>query len=177
MQQPHPASEQGVEKHTIAFSIVGESTVVAHDCDGEETVETVVAKLAAAQNRPELSQLLVSFENVDEPATTGAAVRDLLHGDRSGRAHLHRCPRISVTVEYNGKSIAADLPPAATIHRVLQWSAGPHGFNILDDIHDLALQVIGTSKALEPNVHIGTLVPLGSCTLALELVAKDRPQG
>lgn len=177
MSDPNDAGRRAAETYRIAFSIEGDTAVLMEEGGEGDTIEVVVARLAAMHSRPELCELLVSLEDEDEPAAASVEVREFLHANRRGRAHLHRCHRIRVTVEYNSKPIADDFPPAATVHRLLKWVVGRKGLDIQDDVHDLALQVVGSTKALEPNIHIGTLIRPGTCTLALELVSKDRPQG
>lgn len=177
MSESRAGAGKVAEKSSIAFSIEGEGLAMSLDCDASDTVGAVVAKVATAQNRPDLPGMLVSLEDADEPLHAGTEVRDVLRGSRRCRVHLHRCHRVKVSIEYNGKSISDDFPPGSTVHRVLQWAVGKKGFNIEGDVHDLALQLAGTPKALEPHLHIGTLVQPATCTLALELVAKDRPQG
>lgn len=177
MNTPNTGASKGSEKYTLNFTVEGEPGVLSQIGDADDTLATIVAALAAAHQRSDLRNFLVSPEDADEPAVSSTLVRDLVAANRRVRAHLHKCRRIKVTVEYNTRTIADEFPPAATVHRVLKWAVGPKGFDLQDDVHDLVLQVKGTTKPLEPHIHIGTLVRRGTCALALELVPKDRPQG
>lgn len=121
--------------------------------------------------------LVVFLENEEEaldPAATLASA-GIRH---RGRVHLHRCRQVQVTVNYNGRQIARDFAPSATVRRVKRWVDGKDGFDLRGiDATEHLLQVCGTTVRPDEDIHIGTLVTLPGCPLCFDLVAKQRVEG
>jgi hypothetical protein len=137
----------------------------------------VLKAAGRVHGRGDLQEFAISLEDADDETALTAVVRDALGGKRRGRFHLHRCHRVKVGVEYNNSTISRDFSPASTVQRVLTWAVGQDGFKVEADVHDLVLQVSGTTVSLAPNVHIGTLLRERRCEISLQLVPKDRVQG
>lgn len=173
-------SENGARtnaKVKVLASIEGEASVLASERTAEATLAEVVSDIARAHHRDDLTTLLISLEDTDEPVEPSTVVQKAFRGARRGRIHLHRCRRVAVRVTYNNTDVEHEFAPASTVHRVLIWAVGRDGFNVEGDVHDLELQLPGATEALAPSTHIGTLVTPGTCALALHLVPKDREQG
>ena len=168
---------KAADRRTVFVSIEGEATALTAECGPLDKMAEVLDTLGRTHARQDLRAFTISVEDSDDDTAATAAVQDALRGERRGRIHLHHCHRVNVAVEYNNRSLTHEVSPASTVQRVLKWAVGPQGFNVEGDIHDLALQVAGTTVPLAPNVHIGTLLRDQRCDLSLELVPKDRPQG
>lgn len=92
------------------------------------------------------------------------------------RVHVHRCRRVAVTVNFNGRHHERGFAPGATVHRVKQWAV--HEFGLPEvDATEHALQVCGTTKRPDEDTHIGTLMHYPECGLCFDLVPKQRVQG
>lgn len=146
---------------------------------GDGTVGDIV-EAGRAQRRPgagDAGQLVVFLEDEEEaldPAATLAAA-GIRH---RGRVHLHRCHRVAVTVNYNGRQIVRDFPPSTTVRRVKRWVDSKEGFDLRGvDATEHLLQVCGTTVRPDEDTHIGTLVTLPGCPLCFDLVAKQRVEG
>jgi hypothetical protein len=165
------------KKHTLFVSVEGEASTLTAECEALDTLAVVIQALGEQHGREDLREFSVSLEDADEAYVATATVHEVLRGERRGRIHLHRCRRIMVTLEYNTKKVAHEFSPSSTVYRVLKWAVGPDSFKMESELHDLALQVTGTTTPLAPSIHIGTLVHDSKCELLLELVQKDRHQG
>ena len=165
------------DRRTVFISIEGEATGLTAECGSLDTMAKVLDTLEQTHGRQDLRAFSISVEDSDDDTAATVAVQDALRGERRGRIHLHHCHSVYVAVEYNNESLTHGFTPASTVQRVLKWAVSPQGLNVEGDVHDLALQVAGTTVPLAPNVHIGTLLSNRRCELSLELVPKDRPQG
>jgi hypothetical protein len=122
-------------------------------------------------------QELIWAENGDEPLELDITF------EAAGIAHRHhvhrgRCRRVRVLVRYGGDTRPHDFPPSATVARVFDWACGPLGFNLTPEQRAKhVLAVPGADHALDPGVHIGSLVSAGSCEVVLDLAPKERFEG
>jgi hypothetical protein len=92
--------------------------------------------------------------------------------------HLSRCPRVAVTVHYNGQDRSEAFGPGVPMHRVKEWAVGNKGFNLNPvDAAEHVLQLTGTSDRPDEDVHIGSLVGGSGCKVEFDLVAKVRVEG
>jgi len=121
---------------------------------------------------------LVIFLEDAEEALDPAATLEAAGIRHRGRVHIHRCRRVAVAVNYNGRQIARDFPPSATIRRVKHWVDSNDGFDLRGvDATEHLLQVCASNIRPDEDTHIGTLVHLSGCPLCLDLVAKQRVEG
>lgn len=166
---------QGAESVKVFVSVEGASDVWSVEVPRMESVAGFRALLAEKYARPEIQGMAITVEDREAPADAADRVSELFGSARRGRVHLHRCVTVAVTVEYNGKSHARSFAPATTAHRVFVWAIGKDVFNVQSEAHDLDLQIPGAISPLAPNVHIGAIAT--QCSLKLEMIPKDRPQG
>lgn len=149
---------------------------VAHDGSVRDLI-IAAANAGLAVVVPGDDALLVSVEDADEPLHVD--VRLAAAGVRHrGRVHLHRTRKVAVTVHFNGRQLAREFPPAATIERVHEWATGRKGFGLDPlDAAEHALQVTGTANRPAEDAHLGTLLAAPSHAVAFDLVPKQRVEG
>lgn len=120
---------------------------------------------------------VVMLEDSDDALDLDAALESAGIRNR-GRVHVHRCRRVAVTVNYNGRQIERDFPPSATVRRVKRWVDSKDGFDLRGiDATEHLLQLCGSTERPDEDVHIGTLTSLPGCLLCFDLVAKQRVEG
>lgn len=93
-----------------------------------------------------------------------------------GRIHVHRCRKVKVSVTFNGKEIDEAFPPSKTIAKVKHWADKKFGIEGVDATEH-ALQICGTAKRPDEDVHIGSLVRRPVCQICFDLVPKKRVEG
>jgi hypothetical protein len=92
------------------------------------------------------------------------------------RIHIHRCRKIKVSVNFNGREAAEAFPPSKTIAKVKRWADKEFGIEGVDATEH-ALQICGTAKRPDEDVHIGALVRRPNCQVCFDLVPKKRVEG
>lgn len=92
------------------------------------------------------------------------------------RVHIHRCRKIKVTVNFNGKEAAETFPPSKTIAKVKRWADKEFGIEGVDATEH-ALQICGTAKRPDDDTHLGTLARRPNCQVCFDLVPKKRVEG
>lgn len=95
------------------------------------------------------------------------------------RHHVHRgrCPQVDVVVRFNGNH-ERRYAPARTIRTVEKWAFGPGVADLsAEQAAKHVLALAGSDHFLEDGVHIGSLVPPGSCTVTLDLLPRLRFAG
>ena len=92
------------------------------------------------------------------------------------RIHINRCCKVKVSVNFNGKEIADAFPPSRTIAKVKRWADKQFGIEGVDATEH-ALQICGTAKRPDEDVHIGSLVRRPNCQICFDLVPKKRVEG
>ena len=118
--------------------------------------------------------LLESGEEALE-ATADIDSAGILH---RSRIHIHRCKKIAVTVNFNGKSTPHEFAPSVPIKRVHQWAVGEKVFNLSAvDATEHALQVCNSTIRPDEDIHIGTLTKFPDCSICFDLVPKKRVEG
>ena len=90
--------------------------------------------------------------------------------------HIHRCHRIEVSVNFNGRKVSKAFPPSATVGRVKKWAARELGMSE-KDASEHALQISGTITLPDEDIHIGTFVIHPVCHISFDLVPKIRIEG
>jgi hypothetical protein len=93
-----------------------------------------------------------------------------------GHVHIHRCPHIEVSVNFNGRRVTDTFSPSATVARVKKWAAKELGMTEKDAAEHV-LEVTGTRISLDEDIHIGTLVNHPECRISLDLRPKIRVEG
>lgn len=92
------------------------------------------------------------------------------------RVHIHRCRKIKVSVNFNGKEAAETFPPSKTIAKVKRWADKEFGIEGVDATEH-ALQICGTAKRPDDDTHLGTLARRPNCQVCFDLVPKKRVEG
>ncbi|KFG05964.1 MULTISPECIES: hypothetical protein [Streptomyces] len=99
-----------------------------------------------------------------------------LFGEGPGHVVIHKCHEIAVTVAYGGTEKLVRAHPATHIRTVRARAVKAFGI-AHEDAADLALRLPGTTEDLSLAEPIGSIVPKGSCAVALDLVHAVRAQG
>lgn len=89
--------------------------------------------------------------------------------------HCHRCRRITVEVNFGGKSKRRKFSPAATIRVVTEWARRKLRLDPAAAA-EYVLQMCGTTEQPRSDVHLGEL-PTPNCALCFDLVKEITPQG
>ncbi len=93
------------------------------------------------------------------------------------RLHVTHCRHIEVSVRFNGEDAKRRFPPSATVARVHHWAAR-RAFHLTPrDAAEHVLQLQGTVKRPDRDVHIGTLAEGKMCAVAFDLVPRKRVEG
>ncbi len=93
-----------------------------------------------------------------------------------GRIHIHRCRKVKVSVSFNGREVADAFPPSKTIAKIKHWADKEFGIEGVDATEH-ALQICGTAKRPDEDVHLGSLVRRPTCQICFDLVPKKRVEG
>ena len=117
----------------------------------------------------------VWLESAEEPLNAGVSLQDAGIQSRS-RIHIHTCPRIRVTVNFNGKAEEHPFSPSATIGAVKQWADKKFGLSAIDAT-EYALQICGTKDYPADDIEVGSLAQPGECRACFDLVSIQRVEG
>jgi hypothetical protein len=128
--------------------------------------------------------LIVFIEDVAAPLDLDVVVEELLplavEEEALGpplRLHVTHCRHVEVSVRYNGEDAHRRFPPSATVARVQHWAAR-RAFHLTPrDAAEHVLQLQGSTKRPDRDVHIGTLVEGKKCVVAFDLVPRKRVEG
>lgn len=99
-----------------------------------------------------------------------------LFGEQPGHVIVHRCHRIEVTIAYAGAEKVVRAHPATRVRQVRKEAVEAFGIPSADAA-DLVLRLPGTTTDLRLADPVGSIVPAGSCAVALDLVHAGRSQG
>lgn len=134
-----------------------------------------VVDAARAKGLDACEESAVFNEDSEEPLETARTLKEAGLGHRA-RVHVHRCKKVEVTVNFNGRHIERQFPPSATIKRVKAWAV--KGFELTRvDASEHALQVCGSSARPDEDQHMGCLVKRPACSVCFDLVPKQRVEG
>jgi hypothetical protein len=145
-----------------------------------------VAEVLANLERPvgHHEGLLIFVEDAHEPLDPETIVEELLPLGADGQAilvplklHLTRCRHVELSVRFNGETVRRRFPPGATIGRVHHWAARRKFDLSPRDAAEHVLQVQGTDKRPDRDVHIGTLTAGATCSVEFDLVPRKRVEG
>jgi hypothetical protein len=120
-------------------------------------------------------EIIALIEDSDKEIMHDAKLVELGIGHRH-RVHFHRCRRVEVSVNFNGASKKRPFPPSATIARIKRWADDEFGLKGVDATEH-ALQICGTDKRPDIDVHVGSLVQYPHCQICFDLVPKKRVEG
>lgn len=146
----------------------------------DDADEAVVRQtcLAAIPQPHQHADLVVSFErgshdddeSDDDDDESTAVVADGL------RVHIGHCKRVDVTVRHFGTSILRKFSPAARLKRVKKWAVKELAIPPAEAARE-SFRLPGSQEELGDDVHVGTLVTAGTCSVTLDLVPSDRVNG
>jgi hypothetical protein len=115
-------------------------------------------------------------EDLDEAFDLKVVVGEIIVAGGT-KIHAHRCRKIHVDVSYNGTTLPFNFAPSATIARVKRHVA-VQGFHLSEGAAaEHVLQIKGTTTQPAPGTHIGALTANPGCSIAFDLVPKQRVQG
>lgn len=128
--------------------------------------------------------LLIFVEDAHAPLDPDTIVEELLPlcGDDETvlvplKLHVTRCRHVEVTVRFNGETAKRRFQPGATIGRVHHWAAR-RAFGLSPrDAAEHVLQIQGTQKRPDRDVHIGALADGKVCAVAFDLVPRKQVEG
>lgn len=147
--------------------------------------DTVVRVLAALERPITLEgETLVFPEDVQGALDPETPVEELLPMGNDEEAiaaplHLHvtKCRHVEVSVRFNGERAKRRFAPGATIGRVHHWAAR-RAFGLSPrDAAEHVLQIAGTDKRPDRDVHVGTLTGGAVCAVEFDLVPRKRVEG
>jgi hypothetical protein len=145
--------------------------------DADEAVVRHMSLAAIPQAHQHVG-LVVSFEkgghdddeSDDEDDESTVVVVDGL------RIHIGHCKRVEVTVRHFGSSISRKFSPAARLKRVKNWAVKELAIPPAEAARE-SFRLSGSQEELGDDVHVGTLVTAGTCSVTLDLVPSDRVNG
>lgn len=145
---------------------------VARDCTVREVVKKVKEKCGVTAVEDEV---LVLIEDHDEEILLDAKLNEIGIGHRH-RVHLHRCRRVEISVNFNAVTKARSFSPGTTIGKIKRWADDAFELKGIDATEH-ALQICGTNKRPDLDVHVGSLVQHPQCQICFDLVPKKRVEG
>jgi hypothetical protein len=93
------------------------------------------------------------------------------------KLHVTRCRHVEVSVRFNGETAKRRFPPSATIGRVHHWAARRKFDLSPRDAAEHVLQIHGTHKRPDRDVHVGSLTVGKVCSVEFDLVPRKRVEG
>ncbi len=112
-----------------------------------------------------------AFGTVDLDATIAS-----LDVRRHGHITCHRCRLMNVAVNYNGREVARNFRPAATVARVTEWAERRLGISD-GDADGLVLEVCESDDRPRGEQRLGELVHGSRCAICFDLVPRERVNG
>lgn len=128
--------------------------------------------------------LLIFVEDAHAPLDPETIVEELLPlcADEEAilvplKLHVTRCRHIEVSVRFNGETAKRRFPPSATVGRVHHWAARRKFELSPRDAAEHVLEIHGTNKRPDRDVHIGSLTAGKVCSVEFDLVPRKRVEG
>jgi hypothetical protein len=167
-----------MNERTIELFVQGEGIgeVALIHVPHDATVHQVFRKMKAEcgiEAREE--EIIALIEDQDEEIGLHAKLIEVGIGHRD-RMHFHRCRRINVSVNFNGAAKKRALSPSTTITKIKRWADKEFDLKGVDATEH-ALQICGTNKRPDLDVHVGSLVQHPDCEICFDLVPKQRVEG
>lgn len=144
----------------------------------QSTLLELIGKLGSAFTEADDSatdEFIFLLEDSERELASDKSLKKLGIKNRE-RIHIHRCRKIKVSVNFNGKEAAESFPPSKTIAKVKRWADKQFGIEGVDATEH-ALQICGTAKRPDEDTHLGTLVRSRNCEVCFDLVPKKRVEG
>ncbi|UPT89813.1 hypothetical protein HAP41_0000013025 [Bradyrhizobium barranii subsp. apii] len=159
----------------IAEILVGQAAPI-------HSIAELLANFEPSLGNPE--ELLVFVEDAHAPLGLETIVEELLPlcTDEDAiliplKLHVTRCRHVEVSVRFNGEVAKRKFPPSATIGRVHHWAARRKFGLSPRDAAEHVLEIRGTQKRPDRDVHIGALTSGKACSVELDLVPRKRVEG
>jgi hypothetical protein len=180
-----------MEQHENPERHDNEATVIDIFLQGEGITEIVLLKIPTSSKVGDLIEIAKEKGLPSEDATvyvvtpegeekvfeiTATLEAEKIH--HHSRIHIHRCKKITVTVNFKDLQASMHFPPAVTIHHVHHWATGEKGFNLAKiDASEHALQICDSNIRPDQDIHLGTLTKYPNCAVCFDLVPKKRVEG
>lgn len=145
---------------------------VPHDATVREVIVKTKAEFGIEGHEEEIIALI---EDGDEQIVLDAKLIEVGIGHRH-RMHFHRCRRIEVAVNFNSATKTQSFSVSTTIAKIKRWADDQFGLKGVDATEH-ALQICGTPKRPDLDVHVGSLVQYPHCQICFDLVPKKRVEG
>jgi len=148
-------------------------------------VDSLASVLAGLERPIELhEQVLIFIEDAHFPIDPATAVEELLPlcADEEAivaplRLHVTKCRHVEVSIRFNGEQMKRRFAPGTTVGRVHHWGAR-RAFHLTPrDAAEHVLEIVGTNKRPDRDVHIGTLTGGAACSVEFDLVPRKRVEG
>lgn len=117
----------------------------------------------------------VYLEDSEDSLSSELSLEEAGIGPRQ-HVHMHRSPKIEVTVTFNGLQKSQEFPPSTTVGKVKKWAAKEFGMSKEDAVEHV-LKISGSTDKPDEHTHIGALVPFPESQLLFDLVPKIRVEG
>lgn len=145
----------------------------------QSTLRELLGKFSSVFTDTEVASATDEFifllEDSERELASDKSLKELGIKNRE-RVHIHRCRKIKVSVNFNGKEAAETFPPSKTIAKVKRWADKEFGIEGVDATEH-ALQICGTAKRPDDDTHLGTLARRPNCQVCFDLVPKKRVEG
>lgn len=163
-------------KKELALYIHGVGTTEEKLINVPEDATVADVLEAAKQSGIADSGLQFYAEGADAPLPPDARLRD--HGIKNkDHVHVHKCGRITVSVQFNGIEQTSTFAPGHKVKAVLKWALAAHGLTGVDaDNKELRLGSL-EGDSLLPEQHIGSFVSAADCRIVLFLTGIVEVQG
>lgn len=92
------------------------------------------------------------------------------------RLHFHRCRKVKVIVNFNGRAISESFSPSVTVSRIKKWADKEFEIDEIDATEH-ALQLCGGAVRPDEDTHVGKLASHKTCSVCFDLVPKKRVEG
>lgn len=133
----------------------------------------VAAKVHGLPDADEAFVVQIEDEETVLPLDAAVADTGLRHRDR---VHIHRVPRIDITVHFVNETKAHTFPSSATVRRVKEWADEQFKLPRVDATEHV-LQLCNSNVRPDEDTHIGRLVRYPDHVLCFDFVAKHRVEG
>ncbi len=160
----------------------GLADIIVTSAAAHHTIAEVLGSLEHPVPRDD--GFLIFIEDGSAPLDLDAVVEELLPLATEEetiilplRLHVARCRHVEVAVRYNGEEAKRRFPPSATVARAHHWAAR-RAFGLSPrDAAEHVLQLQGSTKRPDRDVHIGALTGGNICAVAFDLVPRKRVEG
>lgn len=165
-QKPHPNIE-------VFYQVEGRPGL--EHLEAPSTTTLADLRLLLLEMHALAPEALLFLEDHEEPAEGDSPCSD---HSQSGmvHAHVHKCSRIKVIVNFQGMSPEHAFGPGTTMARVKEWFTKEFHLSPTD-AGEYFLQLHGINDRPAPNVHLGTLTQCPACLVTFDLVSDVKIQG